>query len=169
MDTTEARACLRLLLAVAYADGELSTDEARIIGLHDPDGDTLLSAAPVDIEREVAVLRSEEARGTTFDAAVALADIDGRCTPGEHEVLERIRRALGVTDAPGLVRAEREWAERLAVPRAELNQADAAFLKSLARARSESTFTDETYRAMVEDLRRTRQEILREAVPGAIA
>jgi hypothetical protein len=35
--------------------------------------------------------------------------------------------------------AEREWAERLAAPRAELNQADAELLKSLARARGEST------------------------------
>ncbi|HSO32610.1 MAG TPA: hypothetical protein VLT33_08840 [Labilithrix sp.] len=164
MDRTEARACLKLLLAVAHADGELSSDEARVIALHDPDGDTDLSAAAIDIEREAACILSAEAKARTFEAAVTLADIDGRCTPGEHDVLDRIRRALGVTDEPGLARAEREWAERLAAPRAALAQADAAFLKSLARARSEAELSDETYRAMVEELRRKRQEILREAL-----
>jgi len=164
MDRTEARACLKLLLAVAHADGEVSSDEARIIALHDPDGDTSLAAGAIDIEREAAAIRSEEAKARTFDAAVALADVDGRCTPAEHAILERIRVALGVTDAPGLARAEREWAERLAGPRADLARADAEFLKSLARARTESGLSDDTYRALVDELRHTRQEILREAL-----
>ena len=167
MDRTEARACSKLLLAVAHADGSLSSDEARIIALHDPDGDTDLSAAAIDIEREAALIRSAEAKAITFDAAITLADIDGTCTPSEHDVLDRIRRALGVTDPAGLARAEREWAERLVAPRAELAQADAEFLKKLTRARSDSGISDEAYRGLVEDLRRKREEILREAIGTA--
>lgn len=167
MDRTEARACVKLLLAVARADGVLTSDEARILALYDPDGDTDLSAVAIDVEREAACIRSPEARAITFDAAVTLADIDGTCTPSEHEVLERMRRALGITDAAGLARAERESAERLVASRAELAQADAEFLKSLTRARSESGLSDETYRGLVDDLRRKHDAILREALPAA--
>jgi len=164
MDRTEARACLKLLVAVAHADGALSSDEARILAIHDPDGDSDLSAAAIDIEREAGLIRSSEAKAITFDAAITLADIDGTCTPSEHDVLDRIRRALGITDAAGLARAEQEWAERLVAPRAELAQADAEFFKNLTRARSEAGVSDEIYRALVEDLRRKHEEILRDAM-----
>lgn len=166
MERTEAEACLRILLAVARADGDIADDEARALevlaGYH---GDPDAAPAAIDLERECRRLRTAELRRTTFDAAVALAAVDGRTTPEEHALLERLRTALEVPTVPELAKAEGAWREQLREPLRKIADAEVGFLHSLASERDK--LSDEAYLALVEDLRSTRTKILADALHGS--
>jgi uncharacterized protein (DUF697 family)/uncharacterized tellurite resistance protein B-like protein len=99
----EALASLRLLVAVARADGTIHPDERRSLSaaieslmlpeaLRSP---TLLDE-PVDLDAEVGELASEEARRQAFRSAFFMAYADGACSAEESALLERLASALGV-------------------------------------------------------------------------
>ena len=69
MDAAESRACLRILLAVARADGKVDTDEARaveVLAQHAFGAEAPHKAEVFDLEAEIAAVRSPAARHTTF-------------------------------------------------------------------------------------------------------
>ncbi len=138
LDTTEASAVLKVLLAVAAADG-IVDDEERITleavayraGV-EPDDD-----AVVDLDAELRCIRSPAARQLTLRASFAIAAVDGRCSPEEHAILERVHAAFGVPLAIGaLVTGEQQWVTRMGSARAALTRATDDFLHELARGAS---------------------------------
>ena len=103
MNETEGLAALRILIAVAKADGKL-LDEERNALEHALEGTSLpagvelgsLLADEPDLEDQIQRITSEEARHETYQAAVGLAYIDGECAPAEAEILERLKFAFEI-------------------------------------------------------------------------
>jgi tellurite resistance protein len=164
MEHIEAEACLRILRTVATTDGQVDATEREALAVLGERGD-LLPERDVDVDREARRLRSAEARRVTFEAAVALASIDGRVSPEEHRLLERLRQALDLSDSFDLAVAEGEWRERLRAHRQELAEADADFLHRIAAETRQAPLDRNLYVALVTDLRARKQSILREALP----
>lgn len=100
----EALACLKILVAVARADGTVHHDErkslaAALEGFQLPAGTSVesLLAEKVDVDAELALLRSAEAREQVYRSAYFMAFADGSCTKEEQALLDRIAEATGVT------------------------------------------------------------------------
>ncbi|MBX3225927.1 MAG: DUF533 domain-containing protein [Labilithrix sp.] len=120
---SEALASLRILVAIAHADGTVHEDERRSLAaaiesleltkgvLGGVTVDSLL-AEPVDVDGELALLESEEARAQIYRSAYFMANADGACTPDEQVLLEKIAAHAGTTDA------ERATLDRIFVGRA---------------------------------------------------
>lgn len=102
----EAVASLHILVAVAQADGSIHDDEkealtaalAGIEVLEGVDVEPFLSEK-VDLEQEVGLLLSSEAKEATFRSAFSLAHADGACSPEEEVVLDRLKGLLQIDDA----------------------------------------------------------------------
>jgi tellurite resistance protein len=163
MNHTEAEARLRVLCAVASADGEVDGTERQALALLGS-GDAGRPDGVVDVDREARRIGSLEARRATFEAAVAIASVDGQCTTDEHQLLERLRAALDLPDSFDLAVAEGEWGERLRPHRAELADADADFLRQIAAQVRLGALKTAEYTALVGGLRTRRDAILREAL-----
>ena len=162
MDRNETEACLRILFAVAVADGTVSADEERALAiLAGYDGSEEMPRL-LDIQKEAGRIKSSAARHATFDAAVAIAEVDGRCTKEEHALLEQLRGSLGVPSLPPPAEAEVSWRERLEEPRAKLAAAEVKFLHTLADKGGD--LSTQAYAALVEELRQQRSAILNEAL-----
>jgi uncharacterized protein (DUF697 family) len=105
MDNQEVLAGVRLLVAVAKADGSLHPDERASlesalegVELEDaPDVDTLLDE-DVDVDAQVALLTSEKARTEAYRSAYGMAYADGKCSDEERELLESLRKKLVVPE-----------------------------------------------------------------------
>jgi uncharacterized protein (DUF697 family)/uncharacterized tellurite resistance protein B-like protein len=99
----EALACLRILVAIARADGTVHNDErkslsAALESLELPGGmtvDTLLAEQP-DVEVELAQVTSDEAREQLYRSAYFMAHADGTCSKQEQVILDRIAEVTGV-------------------------------------------------------------------------
>lgn len=166
MSSSEARARVRILRAVASADGEIVGTERLAIGVLA--GEQAAEAkSSLDLEAEIERVRSEDARRTTFAAAVAIANVDGECNGDEHVVLDRIRAAFHTVEPQELALAEAEWRARLRLSRAELADADAEFLRRIASFNG--ALSMEIYAALVEGLRARRARILRGTLAPLIA
>lgn len=168
MDPTETTAALRILLAVACADGRLAADEENLLDvvaerMNQAGAPHALDGA-VDVAREARRIRSPEARRTTFDAAVALAAVDGECSPEEHALLLQLRDLLQVDAAIDLAAAERRSAERVARVRDDLDRATIDFLGRIRRAESGGDLPQEEYEELVHDLSRRKHELLAQAL-----
>ncbi len=169
MTRDEADACLRILAAIARADGSISADEARALAhFGGAEGDKAAADAQssrVDITREAKRIRSAEARRATFEAAIAMAEVDSRCTREEHAVLVELRNALELDDVVDVLVAEREWAQQMTEPLRALADADRGFLLAVARERDAGELSNERYVAMVDDLRREHARVLADVLP----
>lgn len=106
MDTIaekEALACLRILVAIARADGTVHNDErkslaAALESLELPGGmtvDSLLAEKP-NVEEQLALVTSPEAREQLYRSAYFMAFADGACTKDEQVILDRIAEATGI-------------------------------------------------------------------------
>jgi len=164
MERSEKEASLRVLLAVARADGVVDPEERRTlavlaseVGVADP------SSGAIDLDAELARLRSPEARQRVLDAAHAMANVDGRCSPEEYAVLERIHAALGA-GKPGIEVAEREWASRMKGARQGIDQATAEFLHAVAALGESSNVA---YTRLVQELDEKKRGALRKAIDRA--
>jgi uncharacterized protein (DUF697 family)/tellurite resistance protein len=101
----EALASLRVLVAMAQADGVLHERERVVLetALSDvelPEGlapRTLLEETP-DLAAAIAALARPDARRSAYSAAFALARADGECAPAEAALLDRLRRELSIED-----------------------------------------------------------------------
>lgn len=100
----QAVACLRLLFAVARADGEVAPAERRqleaalaALPLRMLSVDALI-AEPVDIEAQFRLLDSQEARESAWQAMYTMAWADGACVPLEQAVLDLAQQRLDIAD-----------------------------------------------------------------------
>ena len=136
----EARAVLRVLLAVAAADGSIDDEELQTLAIvGDQMGAKPDSARAIDVDAELRSILTPPARDLTVRAALAIAAVDGVCTPEEHALLERIDAAFGRKSSREiLVGSEQQWLARMGDAREALARATDDFLHALAR-RSGST------------------------------
>jgi len=101
MNETEGLAALRILIAIAKADGKLLDEERNALehvlgGTALPDGITLetLLKDESDLETQIQLITSDVAKRETYQAEVGLAYIDGDCAPSEEHILERLKFAF---------------------------------------------------------------------------
>lgn len=161
MSSSEARARVRILHAVAFADGEIVGAERLAIGVLAGE-EAHEARSSLDLEAEIERVRSEDARRRTFAAAVAIASVDGECNGDEHVVLARIRAAFNALGPKELAADEAEWRARVRISRSELADADAAFLRRIASYNG--ALSMDGYAALVGELRARRARILRETL-----
>lgn len=166
MEQNETKAVLRLLYAVATADGTVDAEERRALAVAAEHLAAELDEGSVDVAVEAAKIVSPTARLATFEAAIALAVIDGRCTPEEHALLEVIRRVFALDLPMPVAERERTWEERTRDARAAMRSAEVDFLHSVARKREGSLSQDE-YRALVAELQREQMAALHETLDPA--
>jgi uncharacterized protein (DUF697 family)/tellurite resistance protein len=100
----EALASLRILVAVARADGSIHNDErkslaAALESLELPGGMTVekLLAEDVDVTAQLRELKSAEAREQIYRSAYFMAYADGTCTKEEEALLAQIAVATDTT------------------------------------------------------------------------
>jgi tellurite resistance protein len=161
MKPGEAGASLRVLVAVAKADGKIDSDERRLLSLMGAAAS--IEHETIDVEAELAKLESTSAKHLTLRAAVTVADVDGHCSPAEHALLEKIHRALGAGDELPLEAIEEEEIDVIRPVRGELERATANFLHEIT-ARGEK-LTQSAYEALVADLDKKKKAILGKALP----
>jgi uncharacterized protein (DUF697 family)/tellurite resistance protein len=99
----EATAILKILAAIARADGTLHDDEKRSLSgaiealeLPGLSLDQLLSEK-ANVAAELAKLESAEAKEQVYRSACFMAYADGDCSPEEKVILDAIESAIGVT------------------------------------------------------------------------
>src|ERR1043166_5437417 len=97
---TEAAAGLRILVAIAQADGTIHDDEraalnAALEGVTLPAATTVdsLLAEHVDVAKELAVVKGADARAEIYKSAYGMAHADGQCSPEEQTILDDIKKA----------------------------------------------------------------------------
>ena len=106
MTENEAVASLKILVAVAQADGQIHDEERKSIAaalenITLPEGataDTLI-ASTIDVDAELAKLTSPAARAEIWKSAFAMANADGSCSPEEQKLLDSIAAKTEVTEA----------------------------------------------------------------------
>ena len=105
MNDREAVAAIRIVGAVARADGRI--DAAETLAMRSaiaefnptlPDGSDVerLLSEDVDLDAELAVVRSPVVQRAVFETAVAMSLVDGSASAQENQVLTRIRAAFNV-------------------------------------------------------------------------
>ncbi|NUP11329.1 MAG: hypothetical protein HOW73_35230 [Polyangiaceae bacterium] len=99
MTDREALAGLRVLVAVAKADGVVKNEEKEAIGAalegRSETVESILETA-FDLDKELAAITNQQAREQTYRSAYALANADGECSDEERRLLEKIRNGLSL-------------------------------------------------------------------------
>jgi uncharacterized protein (DUF697 family)/uncharacterized tellurite resistance protein B-like protein len=102
---SEVLASIRLLVAVAKADGQIHPKEreAMTLALEDvelPDGKTIdgLLDEAVDVDVQIAALGDQKLKTEAYKSAYAMAYADGECSDEERELLESLRKKLVVPE-----------------------------------------------------------------------
>ncbi len=163
MSPEELRASVSVLLAVAQADGEVDSDERRLLAdVASSLDERVRPHERVDLQAALAALRSAEARDLTFRAAVAMANVDGRCSPEEHALLTRLQAELAPGSAVPLEVMEEDFGARMQETRASIDRLSDAFLDEIAA--NERTLSQATYERMVATLERAKLALLRKAM-----
>jgi len=105
MNEREGKAAIRILGAVARADKKIDEREKAALkqALIDfqstlPDGTTIesLLSENIDLDAQLAVVKTPVARRAVFEAAVAMSIVDGTASAEENEVIARIRSAFSM-------------------------------------------------------------------------
>lgn len=163
MSPAELRASLRVLLAIAQADGDVDANERRLlVSVADKMGAPLGGEEPVELDQELARITSPEGKEITFRAAVAMASVDGHCSAAEHDLLVKVRDALAPDDELPLEAMEKRWSTRMRATRSRLDRASDMFLDQVASHKA--TLSKDEYAKLVLELDRKKTELLRDAV-----
>lgn len=100
----EALACLRILVAIARADGTVHNDERRSLAaalesLQLPGGITVeaLLEESIDVDQQLEIVATREAGEQLYRSAYFMAYADGSCTKEEQAILDRIAQVTGVS------------------------------------------------------------------------
>jgi hypothetical protein len=103
IEGNEALAGLQLLVAVAKADSDLTTDERSVIAealddAHLPDGITprALIESSSDVDSLIAQIHAQDARDVAFAACLTMADSSGVRLPKRQAILDKIETAWAV-------------------------------------------------------------------------
>lgn len=131
----ERIASLRILACVARADAKIhATEELALEALSQDETEFSFRHAlheDIDLDSLLPQIVSPELRSRTLTEAIALANIDGRCSPQELAMLARIRDAFGAGPDVDLVADSDLWRRRTARIRHALEAATAAYLHSV--------------------------------------
>jgi hypothetical protein len=121
--SNEVLSGLKVLVAVATADGVVHDNERLAIenaleGLELPEGTTVesLLASSVDVDRELANIKSSEVKRQTFDSACALAYVDGEASDVERTMLEKVRQTFALGDQIAASERVKQALERAFAP-----------------------------------------------------
>jgi len=104
----EAIAAIRVVGAVARADGKISEEEKLAFrqtiaefnpGLPEGVNVEQLLSDDVDLDGELAKITSTIIRKAVYDAAIGMALVDGTASGEENEILKRIRTAFGTIES----------------------------------------------------------------------
>jgi tellurite resistance protein len=161
MDKRETQAALRILVAVARADGRVSPEEASAFEIEGGGAGAFVSLGDVDVEAEARRIATPDGRRATMDAAVAMATVDGHCSDDERALLKRIGRAFGIENVDPAIS---KWLDTLGPARDELETVERDFLHALAK--SNDGVSDALYQSLVSEMRARRTEILSRALTG---
>ncbi len=168
----EAKASLRILVAVARADGTITPEERRLIdAAAEREGASvaLASVGDVDLDAELSKIKSRDARRLTLKAAIAIASVDGLTTPREHAMLQRIHAALGDEAVLELQVIEADAADRMAGIRRELDASSDAFMHAVARAHRGGAVDQGEYEALLARLESEKHAIVDEALAQKVS
>jgi tellurite resistance protein len=168
MTPAEQQASLRILLAVAQADGRVDFDERRLI-----EGVTAqLSAsasAPrrgdIDPSLELSKIVSDGARALTYRAALAVANIDGKCSAEERAILKRLHDAFGMKDELSV--AEADSMDEVRRSLREVGVATDEFMRAIGRAERDGNLTPQRYEQLVDELEQRKRAVLGRLVEPA--
>ncbi|MBS2017878.1 MAG: hypothetical protein JST00_33685, partial [Deltaproteobacteria bacterium] len=150
MERRETEAALRLLHAVAMADGSITADErSALAAVAESLGAQPEPGGAVDLAKEASCITSNAAKIVTFEAAVALAAADGRCSPEEHAILEWLRDALGLSLPLPVSAREERWEGRMRSARSTMHEAEVDFLHAIAK-RTKTGMPRDEYEGLVE-------------------
>jgi uncharacterized protein (DUF697 family) len=117
MNENEILAGLRLLVAVAKADGQLHPEERKAIeaalaNIELPESTSAESLLDedVDVDAQVAVFEGQAAKNEAYKAAYSMAYADGKCSSEEQSLLESLRQRLVVPEGEATL-IQRAFAE----------------------------------------------------------
>lgn len=167
MTNDECMASLRVLLAVARADGQIHPREHDAIDVLAKT--TFGVAAPahddeLDVEAECARILSDKAKRLTLSAAMVIADIDEERSPEETALLTRIHKALGLSgeaEGPLLKAAHRA---RMGLLTMKLSEAQAEFFRELTQLSKSGSMDAKAYEKLLDQLDRKKIALLESAV-----
>ena len=160
MDAEETEACARVLLVVAYADGKIDPEERRLLELFG--GDPRAPSDVVNLEAELAKLKSLSSRERTLRAAIVIAYLDGHCTPGDRVLLTRIHAKLASSSELSLAELHAETRAEMEEVREVLEEATIAFLHEIGQRGRQ--LSQQAYEALAKNLNEKKREILRSVV-----
>jgi uncharacterized protein (DUF697 family)/tellurite resistance protein len=100
----EARATLRVLVAMAKADGTVHEDERAALdeaanAVELPSGIAISAVLEetIDVDAELAKIQSVDARKEAYRSAYAMANADSVCSKEEQAILDRMKDALAIS------------------------------------------------------------------------
>ncbi len=121
--SVEVLSGLKVLVAVAKADGVVHDNERLAIenaleGVELPEGTTVesLLASSIDVDAELAAIKSSDVKRQTFDSACALAYVDGEASEVERAMLEKVRKAFALGDQIAASERVKQALERAFAP-----------------------------------------------------
>lgn len=161
----ERLASLRVLAHVARADARIHSEERLAIealGEAEP-GFSVQKALheDTDLDSLLRSIVSPELRHRTLIEAIALANIDGRCSPVELAVLTRIRDAFGASAEIDLQADSDVWKRRTARIRESLDAATGAYLRKIHDESDHAALSMERYEHLVAELAEAKRGIER--------
>jgi tellurite resistance protein len=163
MKPSEAEASMRILRAVAEADATVAADEQRVLGVvAEKTGARADAEGPIDLDRELLRLSSEDAKRLTMRAALAIAAIDGKCTADEHRLLAKVDAAIG--GGLDLAEAEAEWTARMAETRRAVAAETDDFLRAVGRASAIAELSPQRYETLLADFEKKKRELMTKAI-----
>lgn len=167
MTNDECTASLRILLAVARADGQIHPRENDAI---DVLARTTFSAqkpdplSELDLDAECAKITSEKAKRLTYSAALVIADIDEERSPEETAIIERIHKAfkLGCEAEGGVLKAAHR--ARMGLLTMRLAEAQAEFFRELTQLSKSGSMDAKAYERLLDELDRKKIALVETAV-----
>jgi hypothetical protein len=168
IEEAEAIASVHVLRLLARTEDASSTEKNRAIrvvasatGIRASEGpSTMDRSAAVDVEVELARLRSPTLKALTVRAAFAIAYLDEVHTDAATDLLGRVCAALE-PEGDGLAANEATWVTRMRAVRRRHDAATDDFIHAVGRAASEEELSRETYASLVLDLDARKLEALR--------
>jgi len=165
MERSEREAILRLLHAVASADGRIR-----------PDGERALEAASrklavptptfetIDVAHEAARITTLKAKVAAFEAAVAIASMDDEaCSPDKRAIIEKLRTLLPAETQVSVHEREERWFARFVEPRRRMAAAEVDFLHNMKEGIGAAE-----YCGLIADLHGARVAALRDELDSAL-
>lgn len=164
----EASAGVRLLRAAAHAETTSRSDKERAIrvvasaaGLRASEGPSPRDRSPaIDVEADLAQLKSPKLKALTLRAAFAIACLDEAQTTEGRGLLEKVCAALDPR-GDGPATQEATWTTRMREVRGSFQRATDQFIRAVGRASSQEELSSERYQSLVLDLDARKLDALR--------